>query len=161
MKKTAKGVIYILSILISFLFIAACDCNKYEINTKIRPKILATTITSISIEYKLGPYLILDDLDKLKVAQKLYLDKHKDNIELDLQVKYGDFNSRSNGFYYSIEGTLLKTTEPVKFEMLMKQSDQIPGFKWLVKDNKTIKDDGEISKEVDINEPENKMKRLE
>jgi len=162
MRRKINGIIAIGFALFVFisLILSGCDCNKYEINTTIKPKVLAKSTNNISIEYKLGPCLILDDLEDIKVAQKLYIDNNKEDLELDLYVLYADVNHRENSFYYSLVGNELTQTEPVDLEKLIKHSEEIPGFKWLIKDNAQIKDDGEISRKVEEKEKPNKIKRL-
>lgn len=151
---------FILAAFISCVLLTSCDCNKYEINTIIKPKVLAKSTNNLSIEYNLGPYLILDDLKDIKVAQKIYIDNNKKDFELDLKVIYADVNTNSNGFYYYLAGNELTQTEPVEFDKLIKHSDEIPGFKWIIKNGRDMKDDGEISREVKPDEKTNKIKRL-
>lgn len=151
---------FVLAAFISCVLLTSCDCNKYEINTTIKPKVLAKSTNNLSIEYNLGPYLILDDLENIKIAQKLYIDNNKKDLELELKVLYADVNHNENGFYYYLAGNELAETHPVELENLMKYSDEIPGFTWLIKDNLIVEDDGEISREVKPEEKTNKIKRL-
>ena len=69
-----------------------------------------------------------------------YITNHPD-LDLELCITYGDFSNSENGFYCYLEGIRFgeDETEPTELSDLMKYSDQIPGFVWLIKDNKEIK----------------------
>ena len=138
MKKVA-----VLFLLVFSFVIIGCDSNKYEIKTKIDPKYTIEANKDenkvIGLEYKLGPLLILDEVE-ITPMQFRYITNHPD-LDLEVCVIYGDFSNSENGFYYYLKGIRFgeDETEPTELSDLMNYSDQIPGFVWFVKDNKEIK----------------------
>ncbi len=124
------------------IFVLSCTNSQWEINTKIKPKILALTSDSVSIEYRLGPLLILDDLTNLEPSQVIYMSKMKE-FELGLFVSYRDGTDNASDyerFTYMLGVTVLARTRPVVFEILERNSDKIDGFEWKVKDGVTFKE---------------------
>ena len=131
----------VLALLAIFIFIVSCDSYKYEINTAV--VISKVTIEDpedciVGLEYKLGPMLILDEIEVTPVQLK-YISRNKIN-QLDIKIKYADFDSADNGFYYYLDGCRfgVEETEPTELKDLINYSDKIPGFVWLVRDNKKI-----------------------
>jgi len=131
----------VLALLAIFIFIVSCDSYKYEINTAV--VISKVTIEDpedciVGLEYKLGPMLILDEIEVTPVQLK-YISRNKIN-QLDIKIKYADFDSADNGFYYYLDGCRFgeEETEPTELKDLINYSDKIPGFVWLVRDNKKI-----------------------
>lgn len=124
------------------IFLSCSVKNEYEINVKIKPKILGFTSNTLSIEYKLGNLLILDDLTDLNPSHVLYIDQNK-NIELKLKIHYqvmSDDFSTDAYFRYSIGETVIATTNPKVFKNLMDHADEIEGFKWKIKHGVKVSD---------------------
>jgi hypothetical protein len=68
------------------LLVVSCIEEKFEINTKIHPKILGSSFGSVAIEYNLGKLLILDELKDLNMAQTLFIEKNKNDLILGLKI---------------------------------------------------------------------------
>ncbi len=145
MKNKTNLFLFFLGIFV-IIFITGCDSIKYEINTEITPSyILPQNIEDedkiiLGLEYKLGPVLILDEIE-ITPLQLRYIKKSK-NQKLKVRVIYADSSRRENGFYYYLENSRFgkRETEPVNFKELSEYNDQIPGFVWYIKDNKKVQE---------------------
>lgn len=157
----AFGVGTLFAIIIGLSFCDVTPKNKWEIKTEIQPKVLGKDgDDELSIQYNLGPFIILDDLDYLKASHQQYVIKNE-NVKLNLHITRS-MNKFNNGFYYYIGGIKIGTrTNPMKLEKLQERADEIPGFKWFIRDGKTLKGDGELESEVIKGDNNKQMKRLE
>ncbi len=142
------------------LFISCSNENEWEIKTEIQPQILGQDgDDELYIQYNLGPFIILDDLDYMKASHQQYVLKQK-NVKLNLYVSF--YAGPNNGFYYYVGGIKLGVrTNPMKLKKLQERADEIPGFKWLTRDGKKIKGDSIIESEVINGSNDNQLKRLE
>jgi len=147
LKSNIGTLVFILIGIFIIAFITGCDTTKYEIKTKVIPIYTVEDVEDciVSLEYKLGPLLILDEVEVTPI-QIRYILKNKVK-SLDLKVKYADFDSASNGFYYYLGGCRFgeDETEPTDLKSLVDYSDKIPGFTWLVKESKEVKSISESS----------------
>lgn len=150
--------ITVLFLLVASLVTIGCgDSYKYEIKTKIDPvyTIVDDEENIIGLEYKLGPFLILDEVE-ITPIQFRYIANHASK-NLDLHVQYADFTGSNNGFYYYLEGSRFgeDETEPTELKDLIKYSDKIPGFVWLIKNEKEVESVNDASESV------SRLKKLE
>ncbi len=141
----------ILFIILTTITFTACSAeNIFEVDTEIDVIVLNDVGSQVSIEYHLGPLLMLDDLKDLSTAQALYLRKHKDELQLSVLIQYEDSMGQPTTKYtYYMSGTQIehKCCRGSKGERLMKYDDQIPGFKWTRRNGRTMKH-GETKKEL-------------
>lgn len=148
LKSNINTLLLLLIGIFTIVFITSCDSIKYEINTEIYPSyILPQDIEDeddviIGLEYRLGPVLILDEIEVTPV-QFRYIRKKSKNQKLKVRIIYADFSSSESGFYYYLEGVRFgkEETEPVDFKELSQHSDNIPGFVWFIKDSKKVEDE--------------------
>jgi len=151
---------YFIGFLSLLLVITSCGSNEWEIRTTIEPKILYldSKNRNFSIQYQLGPYLILDDIDVLNVSYREYI-KQSVDTKLNLYVRY-DSSRGDNGFYYFFDNIRLHRypTEPISLMKLQKRQDEIPGFKWL-KTDADISESENIKLKEAIN-PTKSLKRM-
>ena len=151
MKYFTAGAITLLCSIV--LLISACDNTNYEIQTAIEPEVLNINDKkeTVSIKYNLGPVPVIDDLEDLKDSHIVWIDNTKNNLKLNLLVRYSDQNGSSiNGFHYYYGSTKLCRTQPVDLDHLCRFSEDIPGFKWFIRDGDTI---GDLQDAVDLDKP--------
>ena len=129
--------------------------------TEIQPTVLGKDgDDELYIQYILGPFIVLDDLDYLKASHQQYVIKNE-NVKLNLHITR-NMNKFNNGFYYYIGGIKIGSrTNPMKLKKLQERANEIPGFKWFIRDGKQIKGDGELESEVIKGDNRKQMKRLE
>jgi hypothetical protein len=140
---------YILIFLSFILFILiGCDENRFEVHTKVTPN-LTIVDRGIAVEYKLGDILILDEWKKLNTAQIIFLTRGEPKT-FDLLVECGDWDISENGFFYTFGNIEIKT-KPVKFEILLKNVENLPNVIWKVRDGEEVNSlsSGEESKSND------------
>ena len=136
MKKIAPGVILIL-IVICFavgMYLLFRPDYEFEIKTKIKAEILQSGPTYVSIKYKLGDVLVLDNLGYLNQAYILYIKMRYERegfMSFDLYVHYSE--GWGTTFTYSLPfGSQLCETSLPLVEKLMEHNESIPDFKWLI-----------------------------
>jgi hypothetical protein len=128
------------------LIMSGCTQNKYEFSNKIYPKITLMDDENISLEYKLGPLLIFDEIEiskaQMNYLKRLEKENKSDELDMELIVYYDDCGCGDNGFVYYMSGNRLNetATTPIDMDRLVKYEDQLGGFIWKVKDGNEIKD---------------------
>lgn len=128
-----------LFIFISFIFIG-CNDNEWQIRQNIKPEILKQNDNVLSVKYKLGPLLVLDDITFPNTAQAIYFVENKDKFELQLVVMYEDILTAGNGFYYYFANTKVgNATNPIDLKNLQELELEIDGFEWIIKDSVDMK----------------------
>lgn len=139
---------------IASLFIA-CNSNKFELETTIYPSINYSS--EVSVEFRLGDLLILDEWTGLNSAQTLFvINKEKMKNGVYLKITAGDFDGVK--FLYIIEGSIQVTTTPVDWKTIKRHIDSFPNVVWKVKDQRTIAEKDqkpEDAKEDDLKSTEN------
>lgn len=135
-----RSIIMFLMLITTFLLVG-CTNTQFEVNYKINPTItvINDNYNKVSLEYNLGPLLILDVIEVNNKAQLVYLKKHLEILTLDLVIEYNEWTS--DGFTYYLKGNKLnkKSTYPIEIKELIPYDNKIPGFVWLIKDGKKVK----------------------
>lgn len=151
----------LVAIIMALSFCDTTPTDRWEIKTEIQPKVLGKDgDDELSIQYNLGPFIILDDLDYLKASHQQYVLKNE-NVKLNLHVTHS-MSKFNNGFYYYIGGIKIGSrTTPMDLEKLQKRAGEIPGFKWFIRDGKRLTSDGELESEIIKGYNKKQMKRLE
>lgn len=158
----------LLSIFIGLFIVSllmSCSQYKYESRSnEITPEIEFSKTDEIILEYKLGPLLIIDEVE-LESTKLNRLLKQK-GVILELDIIYDDATeSNYNGFIYYLKGNRLnkKPTHPVDMKSLMRYEDKIPGFKWLIKDYDEVEEEVQsedfIKKDDEVKKSKPKSKK--
>lgn len=148
---------------ITTLLLIGCATNQFEISNKITPIISILDDgddDEVSLEYNLGPLLILDVIEVNNKAQLVYLKKHSEILTLDLVIEYSDGFDGSAGFAYYLKGNKINksNTVPIELNELMAYDDKISGFVWIIKDSKEV---NSLSKKEGTNfKPSTGLKKL-
>ena len=110
-----------------------CVHDQFQINTKIHPKFSVLDNGKISVEYKLGNILVVDELS-VKDSIKNYIISNKP-ADLNLMIKSADttFVTYSIFTYYLDQKEIGSNSDVVPLEILKKNYDSIPNFVWIVR----------------------------
>ncbi len=145
----------LLSLVFTMILLTGCSDNKWEIRQTVKPEVLNQLADTIAIKYNLGPFIILDDIKLKNSAQAIYIFKTKDVFELDVIVKWSDHWANNTGFHYYFNESKIGgnyPSRPIDLSILQKAELDIPGFKWLVKDDKKVEESVEISEKESVQE---------
>jgi len=126
--------------------IGCSDNNRWEIRQTVKPEVLNQLDDKISIKYSLGPFMVLDDLTLKNNAQAIYIFKTKDEgaFELDVVVQYSDgWTASNNGFFYYFNKSRINGrygSKPIALSKIQAAESEIPGFKWIEKEDGSIEE---------------------
>lgn len=154
---SSKKIIYLMSLFVLLMIISSCSKFEWEIETDIHPRVLEVNEESntLSIQYFLGPLEMLDDLKNINHSHLLKIKEEKDNLTLTLKVHYDDAlpNHRDYTYfdYYFKNGVMIHSSSGMNYSRFQRHNEDIPGFKWLIKDYNKISQSEEL--ETEPNEP--------
>jgi len=129
-------------ILLSLFVICSCDTNAFIAKVEIDPKI-DSVAGDITITYKLGDLLVLDEWESSKVnsAEMLYLINGEPE-RIILTVTAGDFNGVA--FDYVVDGSIKVKTNPIKWGDIVRNIDAFDTVIWTTKDGTIINEKNQV-----------------
>ena len=134
--------IFLISIAFLTVFMIGCTEQKFEIHKEINPKVKIMEDGDISVEYKLGDILVLDEFDGGKIgdAVQQYIIENQENLKLGLVITHADsFPFPYKIFtYYLDKNEICSNSNVIKAKVLMENEYSIGSFIWKVKNGEKV-----------------------
>jgi len=128
-----------LLILLTLFFMVGCEKYRCEINKEINPEInvVGSGVDAyVILEYDLTPSIhVVDALENLESVDIYYFSGKNGKAEnINLFIKQGQINLKSDGCYYNFEGTEYKGSKCPSLKTLINNRTDIPEFRWTLYD---------------------------
>lgn len=147
-----------LLIILTLFFMVGCEKYRCEINKEINPEINVVGSGGdgyVILEYDLTPSIhVVDALENLEAVDIYYFSGKNGKVEnINLFIKQGQINLKSDGCYYNFEGTEYKGSKCPSLKTLIDNRTDIPEFRWTLYDGEKYKGgitDAELEKDQEL-----------